>query len=203
MRYFLYELLMLGKEAAPTSLKVCEAALEKFQLDAPDADDALEQWLCEMMTVWRGFQALLRPDIMDLNFDNDLSSIKNKSMKDKTVLGIGKEVLVSCDYYKGLLKDWEVAAPHLKVRAKQQYRFPPSSHFLFALLLPSTFSLARCAGRWWRSTCRTSHGNRPRPPSSASIGARPPSTTCSLARRSCVQAHATASEHSWNRPSAM
>lgn len=120
MRELLFDLLMEGEERAALALKVCAVFLESFGEGMPESvDDDVEQWMCEALMCWRAFQTLLRPDLIDLSVEADFQAIKARSVKEKSILGMAKEVFVSHEFYKEKLKLWELSAPNLKVFGKK------------------------------------------------------------------------------------
>lgn len=136
MRELLFDLLMEGEERAALALKVCAVFLESFGEGMPESvDDDVEQWMCEALMCWRAFQTLLRPDLIDLSVEADFQAIKARSVKEKRILGMAKEVFVSHEFYKEKLKLWELSAPNLKVFGKKLTKHmrdvqksPPGGH---------------------------------------------------------------------------
>lgn len=115
----LQEILLLGEDKAELVATVCRVSHESFTHNLEgELDEAIEAWVCELTTLWSAFAGLLTPSCLDVSVDNDIRGVKESRKSGKSILSIGKDILISNDFYKEKLRTWELFAPDLKSCSK-------------------------------------------------------------------------------------
>jgi hypothetical protein len=119
VKNILMELLLQGEEKSALVATVCRVSHKVFteSLEA-EVDEVIESWICELTTLWSAFYGLLTPSVVDAAVENDIKAIRDSKKSDKSVLSIGKDILMSSEFYKEKLKTWELFAPDLKSSGK-------------------------------------------------------------------------------------
>jgi hypothetical protein len=101
---------------------MCDKAVDFAKLLPEDADEVFENWVCDMLTVFRGVGALLTPGNVDLASDGDIKMIKESAKGDRGPLCLIKDMFLTVPFYRDLLEGWELAAPWLKTSGRDVTR---------------------------------------------------------------------------------